>query len=186
MTASKFGELTRITSRRNIEKLCQSIVSTKQIRSNAIRHGQRFEKKALNKFELEKGIKTHKAGLFVCVDKPFLGATPDAIVDQTTIVEVKCPYSGRSEMILPGKLFPYLSYDANGQISLKTDSKYFSQVQGQLYISKKRYCYFVVYTFCDFFCQKIEIDSEYCEISLIPKLELFYVKYLRPYIASHL
>jgi hypothetical protein len=147
-------------------------------------HGKNYETKALKAFEMKYDITTKKCGLFVCLEKPYLGASPDAVIDDESIVEVKCPFSGRNEMIKPGPHFKFLKYDSNGKVSLKPSCNYFDQIQGQLYISNRTVCYFVVYTFCDLFVERIFLDSEYCHSCLMPKLELFYKKYYRPYIAS--
>nr|XP_022298372.1 uncharacterized protein LOC111107453 [Crassostrea virginica] len=69
-------------------------------------------------------------------------------------------------------------------IVLRQNSDYYFQIQGQLYISQRHYYYFVVFTFKDFFVQKIEFDRKYCEGSLLPKLDLFYTNHFRPYLFS--
>ncbi|XP_046328487.2 uncharacterized protein LOC124112432 [Haliotis rufescens] len=186
LTASRFGEVTKMTNRRNKEKLCKSIVSTKFLSCKPVIHGKQYEKRALSKFESMYNIKTKKAGLFVSCSEPYLGATPDAIIDADILVEVKCPYAGRNDHIKPGKHFPYLHYNVNNQICLNPSSHYYCQVQGQMYLAKRQFCYFVVYTFCDMFVEKVSVDKDFCQYSLIPKLELFYTKHLRPYIASTL
>jgi hypothetical protein len=185
LTASHFGSIIHMTDRRNKNKLCSSIYSPPVLQSRAICHGIQYEPRALSKFEDISQLKTHKAGLFVSVTHPYLGATPDAIIDSEHIVEVKCPYSGRHSMISPGKFFPYLSYNSEHTITLKTTHNYYNQVQGQLLVTKRKFCYFVVYTFSDLFVEKIAIDEDYCQYSLVPKLELFYTKYFRPYLALH-
>lgn len=126
------------------------------------------------------GVTVQPCGLFICHEKPYLACTPDGIISDTTLIEIK-----RDMLIKPGKLFPFLEYDSEDNIVLKQSSNYYYQVQGQLYISKRRHCYFIVYTFKDMLIQKVVLDNDYCEGSLLPKLSLFYEKYLRPYIAKH-
>lgn len=131
-------------------------------------------------------VKTRKCGFFVCKSKPFLGASPDALVGEDALVEMKCPYSGQDGNVQPGKNFNFLTYDKNGNIVLKPTSNYYYQIQGQLFICEKTSCYFVVYTFKDLFVQRIDLDAEYCIGSLIPKLELFYTKHFKPFVANSL
>lgn len=183
LTASRFGDICNATARRNMQKLCKSLLDCSKLNTPAILHGQQYEKKAIKKFEEKMDIKVKPAGLFICIEKPFLAATPDGVIDETHIIEVKCPYSGRQEKIVPGKLFPFLYWDED-KIRLKPNSKYFYQVQGQLFVSKRKFCYFIVFTFKDLFVEKIEIDNEYCQFSIVPKLELFYFKHFRKYIAG--
>jgi hypothetical protein len=49
-------------------------------------------------------LKCNKCGLFVLPTIPFLGATPDAVINDECIVEVKYPYGGKNEKIIPGEL----------------------------------------------------------------------------------
>lgn len=51
-----------------------------------------YEQKAIKQFEEKFHIKIQKCGLFVPVDRPYLGASLDAIVGDGK-VEVKCPYA---------------------------------------------------------------------------------------------
>ena len=47
LTASRFGEISSITERRNIEKLCDSLYGVKEIHSEAMAHGMIHEPLAL-------------------------------------------------------------------------------------------------------------------------------------------
>ena len=149
-------------------------------------HGKNYEKKALKQFEMAHDVKTKECGFFIYKEKPFLGATPDAVIDNECIVEVKCPYKGRHEKISPGRNFPYLELNEEGKVALKRSSRYYDQIQGQLLISRRKYCYFVVYTFKDLLVETVEFDEHYCKFSLIPKLESFYVSHYRPFLAGKL
>jgi putative phage-type endonuclease len=184
VTSSRFGEITKITPRRNVEKLCQSIVCPRQLAVPSVVHGKQYESAAIRKFQEQHDVVVKPSGLHVMHELPFLGASPDGIVDDVSIVEVKCPYVGRDMDIKPGKEFPFLQYSADGDIVLNKTSNYYCQVQGQMYISRRQQCYFVVYTHKDLFVSVISLDREFFEGSMLPKLELFFTKYLRPYIAG--
>lgn len=110
--------------------------------------------------------------------KPFLGATPDVLLFDDCLIEVKRQYAGKN-----GKHFRCLDYNEKNLILLKRTSNYYYQVQGQLHICQNKSCYFVVYTFRDLFVEKINYDEEYWTGSLVPKLETFYTKFFRPFIA---
>lgn len=105
ITASRFGEISRITPRRQIRNLCEFIACPKVLNSSAVYHGKMYEQKAIKQFEEKFRIKTQKCGLFVPFDRPYLGASPDAIFGDEGIVEVKCPYAGKNMPILPGPIF---------------------------------------------------------------------------------
>ena len=108
LTASRFGDIIKMTHRRNKTKLCKSLNCHNKIVSKFLVHGKQFECKGLCKFETQKNVKCHPVGLFIRPDFPFLGASPDGITDTDYLVEVKCPYSGRNIKVLPGKFFPFL------------------------------------------------------------------------------
>ena len=186
VTASKFGDIGNATYRRNWEKLCSSIYTKQNLATPPIVHGRQYESIAIEDFQVKRGVKVDKAGLFICAETPYLAASPDGLVGDSHVVEVKCPYSGRNEMIRPhSKFFPFLEC-VNGNVQLKVNSKHYAQVQGQLAITMRQTCYFVVYTFVDLHVEEIQYDAEYWQHSLLPKLSLFYTKHFRPYVASHL
>ncbi|VDI46737.1 Hypothetical predicted protein [Mytilus galloprovincialis] len=187
LTASTFGEICKVTSRRNTNKFCHSLFYGSNIQSKALSHGKNYEAKALKAFNLKFDKNAKRCGFYVSIDKSFLGASPDAILeDGKSIVEIKCPYNGRNEDVKPGPNFKFLQMDSNGNIVLKESSNYYDQIQGQLFVTKRSLCYFVVYTLCDLFVQKISLNEEYCNNCLVPKLESFYQRVFRPYVASTL
>lgn len=65
--------------------------------------------------------------LFVCVQRPYLGASPDGLICDDSVIEFKCPYTGKHEQIVPGMHFSVLEFNADGKIVLKHNSKYFFQ-----------------------------------------------------------
>ncbi|XP_071180991.1 uncharacterized protein [Mytilus edulis] len=187
LTASTFGEICKVTSRRNTNKFCHSLFYGLNIQSKALSHGKNYEAKALKAFNLKFDKNTKRCGFYVSIDISFLGASPDAILeDGKSIVEIKCPYNGRNEDFKPGPNFKFLQMDSNGNIVLKESSNYYDQIQGQLFVTKRSLCYFVVYTLCDLFVQKISLNEEYCNNGLVPTLESFYQRVFRPYVASTL
>jgi len=57
----------------------------------ATRHGQKCEPVARAWFESVTGLKVNKSGIVVRVDEPYIAASPDGIIDKTTILETNCP-----------------------------------------------------------------------------------------------
>ncbi|KAG8227302.1 hypothetical protein J437_LFUL004851 [Ladona fulva] len=41
----------------------------------------------------EEALRVTPAGLFIDEDKPYLAATPDGLIGEDGVVEIKCPYS---------------------------------------------------------------------------------------------
>ncbi|KAJ6639484.1 hypothetical protein Bhyg_12230, partial [Pseudolycoriella hygida] len=78
-----------------------------------------------------------------------LGASPDGIVDDDFIVEIKCPYKFRhlklTEALRDDRSYVFY-YNDMGQLSVNKMHPYYHQVQGQIYLSKRKGCYLCVWT----------------------------------------
>lgn len=185
LTASRFGDILKATSRRNMEKLCQTIVFAKRLSTKSVVHGLKYEKAAIQAFEAKTGNRVQPCGLYVDPNNPFLAASPDGIIGTEQVIEVKCPYRGYGQQIVANKTFPFLERSPDQKIHLKHTASYYYQIQGQLGITGRKSCFFVVYTGSDIFMEEIAFDSEYWAVCMVPRLALFYQKHLRPYVALH-
>lgn len=141
------------------------------VRSAAIMHGKRYESLAIEKYETLSGNTTQNCSLFVSTDYPMIAASPDAITHDGGILEVKCPYTAKDKPISHITV-PYLLLN-NGTLELKKEHMYYFQVQGQLFCSKRDFCYFVVYTLKDIKIVKIVKDQDFID-KMIQKLMTFY------------
>ena len=188
ITASRFGEIILATERKDFEKLCKSMYDSCDIRTDAIIHGHAYESQAVQAFATRTGLNVMPAGLFVHLKHPFLAATPDAVGIEDYLVEVKCPYAGRKEHIQPGPFFPCLGFTdvAKTHFQLKTNHKWYFQVQGQMACARKNTCFFVMYTFADMYVEKIGFDAEFFSQIMLPKLSNFYVQHWRPFLADEI
>ena len=191
LTASHFGEIISVTERRDMAKFCQSMHDPKNLNKvPAIRHGLMYESAALEKFSDITGKAVVRSGFCVDPELPFLGASPDGFVEgEEAVVEVKCPFRARHQMItretVELKLFDFLE-NVDGKICLKKSHKYMYQIIGQMKLAKKSYGYFVVYTFKDLHYEKINLDEDFFNNSMLPKLKTFYDHEYCPYVASTL
>ncbi len=103
------------------------------------------------------------------------------IIDKDTIVEVKCPYTGRDSVIAPGRHFKFLE-NVCGELRFKQSHHYF----GQMLITGAQLCYLVIYTFKDMKVVKVNVDRDNCYGVLLPKLECFYTSVFRKYVTQSL
>ncbi|XP_025412093.1 uncharacterized protein LOC112684673 [Sipha flava] len=92
LTASNFGKICKLrktTSRKNslISILYQSHYFHG---TTATRYGIQFESIAKDEFEKKFGYEVAPAGLFVDPHLPFLAATPDSLIGDDSIIEIKC------------------------------------------------------------------------------------------------
>ena len=169
-----------------MNKLCNAMLNPIPLSTKAIMHGRKYESVAINKLESVLNTKVKSCGLFIDKELPFLAATPDGLVGEDGIVEVKCPYKGREKNITASPEFPFLTEDENGCLALKEGHNFYAQVQGQLAITKRKTCHFAIYTFEEFHVIDIPFNEKYCSSVLLPKLYGFYNDYYRPYIAKSL
>lgn len=96
------------------------------------------------------GVEINDCGLFIDAELAYLAATPDGIIGDNAIVEIKCPYAARQ--VSPAAAIRDNVADLN-RIFDKIDNSrmnqrhsYYFQVQGQLHITQREYCVFAVWT----------------------------------------
>ena len=70
-------------------------------------HGRKYEPIATKYFEKKFGVKVKDSGICLREDIPFIGCSPDGLVGEDTIDEVKCPFTAREKPI-DSKTVPYL------------------------------------------------------------------------------
>jgi len=174
--SSMFGRICKATDRTDFTKLAASLVNPKPFTSTSVRHGTKYEPVAVNKYELISGKKTTACGLFVCEQLPFLGSSPDRVVDEHTLLEIKCPYSARNCNI-DHVTVPYLILE-NGKLVLDTNHDYYYQVQGQLLCSGKNVCDLAIFTLQDFKIISIERNDTFLS-EMVLTLKQFYENYFK-------
>jgi hypothetical protein len=167
-------------------KLAEDILDPGNLSCDAIVHGKTYEKIAISKFEDLHKVNVLPCGLFIHEEFPFLAATPDGLVGTSKIVEVKCPYAGRNSEMKANNEFPFLFMTEQNELHLKHNHNYMHQIQGQLAISKKKSCFFIVYTFKELFVEKIAYDETFFLQHILPKTKNFYENFYKPVIASKL
>ncbi|CAH0731362.1 unnamed protein product, partial [Brenthis ino] len=75
---------------------CASIVKQLLYKINIdaapVQHGRDYEKIALDQLSIQ-DVEIRPYGLFIDPEIPYLGATPDGLIKEEAIVDVKCPIS---------------------------------------------------------------------------------------------
>ena len=127
--------------------------------SAAVEWEKTNEQIALQKYQDEQRAKGHTDlyscpyGFVISEEYPFLSASPDAAVYDPSaqevfgLAEVKCPYSARHLTSIKGlpKAQRFCTV-TNDQLHLKTSHPYYAQVQGQMGVTNRKWCDFVVFT----------------------------------------
>ena len=178
LTSSNFGTICKSTERRDMDLLAEKLITYRDIRSKSILHGRKYESVAVEKFEVKWKMKTEQCGLFISQEHPQLAASPDRLVDSDTLLEIKCPYTSRDEKI-SSVTVPYLKTTGDGSLTLDNKHDYYYQIQGQLYCTNRKVCFFVVYTFKDLIMIKVHRNEKFIE-DMCEKLLLFYKTHFKP------
>ena len=77
-------------------------------------------------------MKTSACGTFVSLSMPYISSTPDRLVDDNIILEVKCPYVCHDKVISEVTA-PYLR-NVNGEFYLDQNHDYYYHVQGKCFV----------------------------------------------------
>ena len=129
-------------------------------------------------------FKCTSVGLVINLLYPHLGASPDGFISCDCcgdgVIEIKCPYSGREchPKDLRGKLF------LNSDGRLKHSHKYYTQIQGQLAVTDRSFCDFIVWTPKGFEQERVVVNASFWE-KVQRKLTCFFVEHLLPEIMTH-
>ena len=123
----------------------------------------------------------HTCGLFVNPSFPWLGASPDGLVEDPSmkcfgLLEIKCPYTHPFSTIEEPCSDPsFFASIINGNVTLKQDHKHYHQIQGQMASCQTSWCDFVTFTYQNFSVERICFNEEFWSI-VHPKLTYFFLE----------
>lgn len=168
--------------------LAHTILHPPRLRKEAVVYGLMQEETAAKKFTEVTGLNVTPCGLFIDEEEghSYLAASPDGLVGDDALLEIKCPHTQRDSKISSASyLFPFLE-NKNGKLKLKSNHDFFYQVQGQLKICRKKVCYFVVFTLVDIHIEKIAADEEFFAQKMLPQLQNFWDTHYLPCVVQDL
>lgn len=186
LTASNFGAVCNRKPYTSCAALVQKILYS-SVDCESMKYGRANETTALINLSKELGIEIKPCGLFIDSDKPFLAASPDGLIGEDGIVEIKCPAAGcdltPDEVIsqkkgLVGTMWQFCQ--KTNTLKIKEKHAYHLQVQGQLHITQRQYCLFTLWTPRGLKYERIYRDDLLWKREMEGKLELFYKTCLLP------
>ena len=154
--------------------------------------GRTYEQFALkrylsNEMAHHDSLSVSASALFLNETWPFLGASPDGIVNCSCcgkgLVEIKCPYKHRRSTITSAiDDLQFCLALVNGKVALKRSHLYFYQNQTQLHVRKVDFCGFCVCLFHpdkadDFFIERNFPDNSFWDVC-VQKSSLFFQEVL--------
>ena len=131
-------------------------------------------------------MKLVSKGFLISSRKPFLGASVDNVRTcsckdcRSVVVEYKCPWKHKGKPPKEAFLTPEVGGEQVGNtFLLKSTSKYYYQVQLQMFVCNLILCHLVVWTKLGVFVVKVPFNEELIN-SVILKLEEFWISHILP------
>jgi putative phage-type endonuclease len=128
----------------------------------ATEHGTNNEPNALADFVMQYDAVV-ECGFYVHPDFEWLGASPDGLIGDDGLLEIKCPYSKR--------------HDASGFVSIDEQQHYLAQIQYQLFCTGRKWTKFYQWSPYGDMVEHINFNPLFIEETL-PVLRKFYEDYL--------
>lgn len=179
ITASNFGFILKYADRSPPESLMKSLMGEYDAsRAKAVQWGILHERAAIKGYEKARDVTVQPSGLWLH-KHGFCGASPDGIVDENLIIEVKCPFSCRNAENLVDQIGDnFFIHYHNDEIALNMQDKqgfsYYHQIQGNLWLTGRKACDLVVWNPKSMLILTIEQDGEY-EFKYLSVLRNFYI-----------
>ena len=190
ITSSNFGYVNFRKETTQPDGLVKRLFQYTTFDNMYVRWGRTHEPAARRMYQnARKEACVEQCGLIINPAYPHLGASPDGLVfdprstDPYGTLEIKCPASWRnlspSECAKHSNFFCQIDQDT-GAITLKHNHVYYCQVQGQLAITGRQWCDFVVWTLRQpFSVERIYFDPEFWS-NMLKKLNKFYIHGVLP------
>lgn len=131
----------------------------------ATEYGTAHEQLAQFDYEMTTGNTVKECGFFVHPEHEWLGASPDGLIGDDGLIEIKCPYGLRNESIPVFK-------------NLSDQQHYYAQVQIELACTGRKWCDFYQWTpNGGGKIERVDYDAYWFGDNL-PALEMFYQRFL--------
>lgn len=140
ITASRFGDvMTKAKSGKGLSAKAESYLlelvteimtgDSKQIESASLDWGTFTEENACEEYEVLNFVEVEKVGFIQHPEYEKVGGSPDGLVGDKGIIEIKCPFNSAN----------HISY----LFSEKLPGAYYAQIQGNLWITEREWCDFI-------------------------------------------
>ena len=204
LTTSKFGEVMSRKSTTPVAPLVKNILYTTFRGNEATKYGLDSEEETRVKYiEYQhahgKEVSVEGAGFTIYKRNNCLGASCDGYVfdkdiQENGLVEYKNLHSERKSLIMDivtnkevtkkwGSFCLRRKEKTSKDLMLHRGHKYYYQIQGQMNVSERPWCDFVLRTEIDLFVERIYRDEKLWSEQMLPKLTAFYTKALLPELA---
>ncbi len=183
LTASNAGKVFKMrdtTSNKNT--LQQILYPTDLSHNDNIVRGINLEPIAKEFYSTIEGTDVEECGLFISEENGVLGASPDGLIGQHGILEVKCPNCKPED--IPNRNDKFLiKIPGTNKLQINVKHRYYHQVVMQIHVCQKLFCDFLVYFESadgnqHYFLQRIKQDAQTLKLwnEMKSKLIKFYTE----------
>ena len=136
---------------------------------------------AMNWPKKHKNYTCKEPGMTIMLDYPYISATPDLEINCLChgrgLVGIKCPASINNQIPNP-KNYHHIE-EIDGELSLKKNSEYYYQIQGQMAVTNCSFCDFFVFTFQGYVTCRVNYNKHFWG-EVIDSLIWFWKKFIAP------
>ncbi|XP_076545845.1 uncharacterized protein LOC117609781 [Osmia lignaria lignaria] len=183
LTASNFGAVCRMRQTTSCAAMVKNILYPPFVDTAAMKYGR--DKEHIARKDVANAMKTRirTCGLFIDRDIPYLGASPDGLIDDDGLLELKCPQSAENLTATDAiETIRHLRniFDKRDIQEMNRKHQYFYQVQGQLHITQRKYCIFAIWTPQSIHMIHVNRDDAFWTNHMEPFLTRFYEECMLP------
>ena len=183
LTASNFGMIAKRRPTTPIANAVKTLLYTKGANTKAMRWGRTHEDDARQSYikYLDGQAIVTLSGLVVDLSDPCLGCSPDGLVHipghskPDWLVEIKCPYTAAEKNLTPEEVVDSMKFT-------KKHNYYYHQMQGQMAVTRRPWCDFVVWTPKGIAVERIRFNGVFWD-EVKPKLVSFHHEAILPELA---
>ncbi|XP_008184002.1 uncharacterized protein LOC103309687 [Acyrthosiphon pisum] len=175
-----FGKVLAAFKKDKFSKSLFKSLSNNLSGTHSIQWGISNESSAIDVLKQEENVEVTPTGLWLS-NSGLLGALPDGLVGSNYTVEVKCPWKYRNKNLIAeiDVDHTYIVYKINGNLIVNKKHPYWDQIQGQLYLTNREFCYLFIWTPEQVLIAVVEKDTKWA-INL-EILEQFFIQKYIPY-----
>ena len=151
MSNGRGGALSKMSETYMMDLIAERLTGESKpfFENDAMRWGTETEPQARAMFELQEGLEVEEVAFIEYDD--YVGMSPDGLIGDDGLIEIKCPNT---------------STQIKRALSSDYAADYKDQIQMQLWVSNRKYCYFLSFDprldcAAGYLLQKVERDEEY-------------------------
>jgi hypothetical protein len=175
LTASNFYNICTCKDKTKTAKRLKFKKQGQTDSTEAMRYGLNMEEFIFQEVKKWFKVPVRKCGFILHPNYNFIGASPDGLIGDHAVLEIKCLYSLRGQDSRPDWLVV-----EGGTFRLKKTHSYYYQVQGEMMCSDRNHCVLLVYhqmaAQCNIYTVFVTLDPKFIA-DMLHDLLIFWDRY---------